>query len=178
MEFRLGTQDLTNQITVIERPVASADLPLAGGNQLAQDLQVHLEIFRLGRTVYVGGRILGTLRTRCVRCLEPLEVPITADLDIQFFPQEQRPKDPDLELEEDDLSVGYYEADEIDLGEVIRETVELSVPLKPLCSEDCLGLCPTCGANLNRDPCDCPRGVSRSPFAGIKELYKQAEGGN
>ena len=53
------------------------------------------------------------------------------------------------------MVVGYYEGDRLDLGEVIREQVLLGLPLKPLCREDCQGLCPRCGKNRNAGPCGC-----------------------
>ena len=54
------------------------------------------------------------------------------------------------------MVVGYYDGDRLDLGEVVREQVLLALPLKPLCREDCRGLCPRCGQNRNLGPCGCP----------------------
>ena len=59
------------------------------------------------------------------------------------------------EVEEDDLSTAFYENDAIDLGQLMMEQFQLALPMKPLCREDCKGLCPNCGMNLNTGTCDC-----------------------
>jgi uncharacterized protein len=51
--------------------------------------------------------------------------------------------------------LSYYSGDEIDVTPLIVEQVMLALPTRPLCAEDCLGLCDSCGANLNRETCDC-----------------------
>ena len=59
------------------------------------------------------------------------------------------------EVKDDDLNVSFYKDDQIDLGEVMREQFYLALPMKPLCREDCRGLCPVCGVNRNRESCTC-----------------------
>jgi len=58
-------------------------------------------------------------------------------------------------VQEDDLETSYYSDDQIDLGELMREQFYLALPMKPLCRDDCRGLCPQCGTNLNAGTCDC-----------------------
>jgi uncharacterized protein len=59
------------------------------------------------------------------------------------------------EVEEDDLATAFYSDEQIDLGHLIMEQFQLALPMKPLCAEACRGLCPECGANLNRTDCGC-----------------------
>jgi uncharacterized protein len=58
----------------------------------------------------------------------------------------------------------------VNLESILREQVLLTLPLKPLCSETCKGICPRCGADLNREPCQCPAEDSASPFAKLKNI--------
>jgi uncharacterized protein len=80
-------------------------------------------------------------------------------LDLFYLPRvAERPQDEEEEVElgDHDVVVGYYEGDTVDLGEVVREQLFLTLPMKRLCREDCQGLCPTCGRNRNGEPCACP----------------------
>jgi uncharacterized protein len=74
------------------------------------------------------------------------------------------------EIEEDDLSTAFYENEEIDLGQLMREQFYLSLPMKPLCGPDCKGLCPICGTNLNRGTCECKREWDDPRFSALREL--------
>ena len=104
-------------------------------------------------------RLSGLLRTelelQCSRCLEPYRFAVDADFDQRYLPASAASMDPDREVQEDDLETSYYTDDQIDLGELLREQFYLALPMKPLCRDDCRGLCPQCGTNLNTGTCDC-----------------------
>ena len=106
-------------------------------------------------------RLAGGLQTRvelpCSRCLEPYETPIDAAFDLRYQPRSTNTGEGEREVQDDDLTTSFYENDEIDLGQLIREQIYLSLPMKPLCRENCLGLCPVCGTNLNKGACSCKR---------------------
>jgi uncharacterized protein len=112
-----------------------------------------------GTTVHVRGRLSGRVRLECGRCLERYSAPIDQELDLFFLPRAADPsndEEEEVELRDHDVVVGYYDGAQLDLGDVLREQVFLSLPLKRLCGESCRGLCPTCGKNRNADGCDCP----------------------
>jgi len=104
-------------------------------------------------------RLVGHLRTElelpCSRCLEPYRFAIDADFDQRYLPASAASGEAESEVGEDDLETSYYSDDQIDLGELIREQFYLALPMKPLCRDDCRGLCPQCGTNLNTGTCDC-----------------------
>jgi uncharacterized protein len=133
------------------------DFTLKAGGRLA----CHLEIVD-GSTVHVRGSLIGPLEVECGRCLDRYSVGVEQDLDLFYLrrdaarPEEQ---EEDVELEDRDVVVGYYDGDRLDLGEVVREQLFLALPLKRLCREACQGLCPTCGRNRNRERCGCPAAV-------------------
>lgn len=77
---------------------------------------------------------------------------IRNDIDIDYYKEKERYI---TELDSENLSVAYYEGDRIDLGEEVRQSIILALPMKPVCREDCLGLCSHCGRNLNKEKCGC-----------------------
>ena len=80
---------------------------------------------------------------------------ITMDMDIKLTPKTEIPQASEFELKDEDMDVYYYEGDEIDLDPFIYEEVLLDMPSRPICSEDCQGLCGVCGKNKNLESCNC-----------------------
>jgi uncharacterized protein len=105
------------------------------------------------RRIRLTGRLEATLECDCSRCLEPFRVPVSAPIDTLFLPADANVGVDEREVREDDLGVSYYREESIDLGEVMREQFILALPMKPVCSEECRGLCPVCGVNRNREDC-------------------------
>ena len=131
-----------------------AELTLRPGGRL----RCHVEVVD-GSTVHVRGRLDSTIEVECARCLEPYPVALGQPLDLFYLPQakgEPDAQEEEVELSDRDVVVGYYAGDQLDLAEVVREQILLGLPLKPLCREECLGLCPRCGRNRNSGPCGCP----------------------
>jgi DUF177 domain-containing protein len=104
-------------------------------------------------------RLVGTARTElelpCSRCLEPFRLPVDAQFDLRFLPASDMTQDDEREVEDEDLDTSYYRDDTIDLNELLREQFYLALPMKPLCRDDCRGLCPQCGTNWNTGTCTC-----------------------
>jgi uncharacterized protein len=137
-------------------PVASLDLgepsdvwegPASVGAEVRLD--------RSGRGVVVSGTFRGTLELVCSRCLEPF--PFAAEERFHLYFEAARPgqRSEESELTDDELDVTYVEEGRIDTDNLLRENVLLSLPVQPLCREDCRGLCQHCGMNLNLGSCDC-----------------------
>jgi uncharacterized protein len=124
-----------------------------------------------GTTVILEVRVSSVIEMTCGRCLEPFTVPVYADVRTRFVPPaefakvtaETAPHDGELTVGEEDegtteeevVGIAEYRDDKIDLAEVVREQLYLALPMKPLCREDCKGLCPVCGVNRNRETCTC-----------------------
>ena len=122
-----------------------------------------------GKEIRVSGHISGCLEAACDRCLEQVKIPVEADFDLPYRPMEEIAKEEEIEIAEDDLKVGFYAGEGVNLADVVREQVILSVPLKLVCRPGCLGLCPVCGANRNIEPCSCSSQHEDSPFAFLKK---------
>ncbi len=136
--------------------------------RLGFDIHKDKDIFRL------VGRMQTTLEMPCGRCLEPFTTPVDATFDLRYQPRAEAPADAESEVQEDDFSAAFYDGDAIDLGQLMREQFYLAVPMKPLCADDCRGLCTQCGTNLNKGTCDCTNGWEDPRFAALKALREQS----
>lgn len=121
-------------------------------------------------------RLVGTVSTEleltCSRCIEVFQLPIEANFDVRYLPQSENSGD-EREAEEDDLSDAFYRDEVIDLGQLIDEQFYLALPMKPLCREDCKGLCARCGTNLNVATCDCQVRWEDPRLASLKALMNR-----
>ena len=128
------------------------------------------DVFKDNSQFRLAGRTQTTLELPCSRCLESLAVSVDLPFDLRYQPHAVNTGAGEREIEEDDLTTAFYENDEIDLEQLMREQFYLAVPMKPLCSDACHGLCPACGTNLNRETCDCKRGWEDPRLAVLREL--------
>jgi uncharacterized protein len=119
-------------------------------------------------------RLEGTAKTElelpCSRCLEPFRMPVDESFDLRYLPASDMSKDDEREVQDADLETSYYRDDQIDLNELLREQFYLALPMKPLCREDCQGLCPQCGTNLNAGTCDCASEWIDPRLAALKNI--------
>ena len=138
--------------------------------RVAAPVSLALDIRKDKQTFHLTGRVQTTLELPCSRCLEPFSRPVDAVFDLRYQPHTANTGADEREIAEDDLSTAFYENEEIDLGQMMREQFLLSLPMKPLCCEECRGLCPVCGTNLNRGACDCRRGWDDPRFDALREL--------
>jgi len=102
------------------------------------------------------GTAAGTAVLRCVRCLGEFAFAFDEAFELRLLPVELAPREEETRLASEDLDVRFFAEPWLDLGELAAEQLQLAVPMKPLCSESCQGLCPRCGADLNRGRCACP----------------------
>lgn len=122
-------------------------------------------------------RLTGTAQTElelpCSRCLEPYRLPVNAAFDQRVLPASEMTAEQEREVQEDDFETSYYRDDQIDLNELLREQFYLALPMKPLCREDCKGLCAQCGTNLNTGTCTCAAEWEDPRLAPLKGLIKR-----
>jgi uncharacterized protein len=121
----------------------------------------------------VAGRMMAALELTCSRCLERFTLPVTGAFDLRYVPRAAATGDGERELREDDLATAYYDDDQIDLAQLITEQCQLAVPMKPLCSEGCQGLCPQCGANRNTGGCSCSETWEDPRLAALRGLAEK-----
>jgi len=143
--------------------------------QVVAAVALAFDIDKAQQQVRLAGSVRTQLELPCSRCLEPFTLPVDAAFDLRYQPHTANRGEGEREIEEDDLTTAFYEHDEIDLAQLMREQFYLALPMKPLCQADCRGLCPACGTNLNRATCACKRGWDDPRFAALKRLQQQHE---
>jgi uncharacterized protein len=143
--------------------------------RVVEPVSLAFDIFKDKQAFRLVGRVRTTLELKCSRCLEPFTAPVDQEFDLRYQPHTVNAGEGEREIEEDDLTTAFYENDEIDLGHLMQEQFYLSLPMKPLCRDDCKGLCVVCGTNLNLDSCACKRDWEDPRLAALKKLNTNAE---
>ena len=123
--------------------------------EVVAPVRLAFDIFKDKDHFHLVGAVQTTLELPCSRCVEPFTWPIDAAFDLRYQPHAQNTGEGEREIEDDDLTTAFYENETIDLGQLMREQLYLALPMKPLCRDDCRGLCPTCGTNWNKGTCAC-----------------------
>ena len=129
------------------------------------DIVAEGEYLCTGERVAFNGAVTANVNAHCARCLEPVRTSINAELDAVFARQAD-PDDPDLYL---------FELSKVELTDAVKDALLLALPLRFLCSEDCKGLCPVCGVNLNTGSCTCQEGEVTNPFSALKAFVQGAQ---
>lgn len=153
------------ELRIDERPDIKSTV--RGGDEIFFPEPVHLEgrLYRIeDDVVFFSGTLEGRLRTACYRCLEPVEEDFSYDFnEVVYAPGKE--EDYDLIVEP--------EGEAFDMEEFILNVFQLNLPTGFLCDEDCKGLCPVCGTNLNTSQCNCNDEKIDERFAMLKDLFKE-----
>ena len=167
--MRITTQELELHRIVVEKTYAPGILDYHGAEfrQIAP-LQVNAVAELVGAEIRIQGDVETRIEAACDRCLGLFSIPVERQFDLTYRPMSTIAREEEIELPEDELDIGFYEGDGIQLADVVTEQVILSLPMKVICRQDCRGLCPTCGADRNREACECPEPRSDSPFAALR----------
>jgi uncharacterized protein len=142
--------------------------------RVAAPVELSMDVHKMGADVF---RVNGHARTRleldCSRCVEPFAIPFETSFDLRYLPQDQNAGEGEREIADEDLSTAYYREGMLDVIEMLREQFQLALPMKPLCADDCRGLCPVCGGNLNRTACSCTAKWEDPRLAPLKSLVSR-----
>jgi uncharacterized protein len=163
------------KIVISEIPEDGLDLDLQETVQLNGGLSaVHsqLRITKIDTEVVVSGNILSDVGLQCSRCLKDFRSTLTILFEAIYHPLEHLKEEEKHELKVDELDMGFYSKDELDLLDLIKEQIILNIPMKPLCNELCKGICLQCGTDLNADTCGCSTKEIDSRLVVLKKLLK------
>jgi uncharacterized protein len=137
-------------------------------------ITVGLRATMVSGLIEVVGRVQTEVALPCSRCLNPAASAVIACFELSYVRELPQVTDEageeETELSADDLGLIQFDGDEIDLAEVVEEQVLLALPLHPLCSVDCRGLCSRCGANLNESDCGCLSQDFNIKFAALRNF--------
>jgi len=123
-----------------------------------------------GNEVFVSGHIDTRARVECDRCLQPVELPVNTDFALEYISGADYESSAAAELTEADMSVSVFDGEAIDIDEIVKEQILLTVPARTLCREDCKGICPECGIDRNTGECSCVTDNTDPRWAALKNL--------
>ncbi|MCU0289125.1 MAG: DUF177 domain-containing protein [Acidobacteria bacterium] len=135
-----------------------------------ENIDYHLHLSRENEKIKAKGHIHTTISIQCVRCLEPVAVKIDSPIDIILLPAKLIDQTAES-LDEEHMEYIFFEGNCIDVTKILMEQINLFIPVKPLCSPSCKGLCPQCGVNLNREQCQCKRSDINRSDTDISTLF-------
>jgi uncharacterized protein len=139
-------------------------------------VRVRLRLEEVGGLFHARGRIDALVQMPCSRCLAKVEIPLSDPFSLAYTRKppetETRQDEGEIELKAQDMGLIHFQGDEIDFREAIQEQIQLALPMQPLCREDCAGLCPGCGADLNKEDCGCRKSPPDPRFAVLERLKK------
>ena len=159
-KIEFDTSFAPGQIDLLDELPQTGPLHAAGSAELLNSLG----------EIRVQGRLEGALTGECDRCLEPIAVPVNCRFDLLYYPETETPSGDEIEIDEKESEVGFYKGDGLELADIVRERVLLSLPLQRLCSVDCKGLCPECGQNRNIKDCQCRSTQTDERWAALKSI--------
>ncbi|CAI2718252.1 YceD family protein [Nitrospina watsonii] len=141
-------------------------------NSLAEPVRVTGSLTRSNHDIFWVGEVSTVMNMTCSRCLEPFRLDVHTPVTTSFLPAPDADElEAEQELVESDIELEYYTDHKIDLTQSVYDQIMLSLPMVHLCTEDCKGICPQCGASLNREGCRCEGDENIDPrLAVLKQL--------
>jgi len=152
-------------------PVEALNATLAGAShdyEFRAPLQVHVRYSRSQLDLFFDGEVSGHAEATCGRCLESFPLDVTQEFSLVLTPA--TPLSGEIELAPGDLTQSFYEGSEVDLTPLVYEQILLALPTRPLCGEECRGLCPQCGSNRNTGQCACTVETSDPRWSALRNL--------
>lgn len=175
--MRLELSHIRQPETEFHKVFAPADVQGEGEEyRITAPVDLRMVIHKDHDRFRLAGRVTTALELACSRCLEPFTLPIDREFDLRYLPAGAAAApggddDAGSEVDEDDVAVTFYRDEQIDLADLLREQFYLALPMKPLCGDDCRGICPQCGSNRNVAPCDCTPQWEDPRLADLKTLF-------
>jgi len=165
-EFGPGAIDLGEDIRQ-RTPVESS-----GRAQLVEE---HHGKHQTLKDIRIAGELRAKLESACARCLEPVVQDVARKFDLLYRPQGSDAGREEISVTAAEAEVSYYQGEGLLLEDVLREQILLALPLKAICREDCKGLCPYCGKNLNVEQCSCAAPAEDPRWSALKDIRSKLQ---
>ena len=134
-----------------------------------------LRFDKVEEDVLARGVLNSDVELQCSRCLKDFAMHISSQVNIVFHPAREIARSEQYQLKGDELDTEFYAGDSLETDDILREQLILNLPMKPLCSIDCKGICPQCGTDLSISGCNCNVREKDSRFEVLKKLTKEKE---
>ena len=119
----------------------------------------------------LDGQVAFDARLECSRCLAAYPFALDETFSLLLYPRRPAGAE-EREIEKRDLDVSYYDTENLPVSPIAEERIQLALPMKPLCREECAGLCPTCGEDRNAGSCDCRTETIDPRWNALRELQR------
>lgn len=164
------------KIVIPEIPGEGFDLKIEEtieSDNLISPVMAQLRIQKIGPEVMVKGNLTVDLQLQCSRCLKDFKRSLSVPVDVVYHPIAELKGEDKCELNSEKLDMGFYSGEELELLDLIKEQIMLNLPMKPLCSDSCKGICPQCGTDLNAGNCGCNTRDIDPRFEVLKKLLER-----
>lgn len=138
--------------------------------RVTEPISVKGRIRSSGSETQVSGRVETRVNVECDRCLKTLDMPVSAGFKLQYITGQEYETSQAAELTVDEMALSVFDGEAIDVDEIVREQILLSVPDRALCNENCRGICSICGTNLNTGSCECKSSEIDPRWAALKKF--------
>ncbi len=165
-EIQPGTLDFGGDIQ------QRTSLETAGRAELVEE---HHGKHQIIKDIRLRGELGTSLELICARCLEPVSQGVQRSFELLYRPLGADAGRDELSVTDAEAEIGYYQGAGVLLEDVLREQVLLALPLKITCREDCKGLCPHCGVNLNQQQCSCVTQLRDPRWSALEEIRSRME---
>jgi uncharacterized protein len=159
---------------------ALAEMEEQGEGMFLSPVEIRIALFRMDDLYRGEGTATTQVELQCGRCLERFVLPLEVECSLIFSRScagEDCPTAEERELAAEEIGLIPFAGEELDLRDAIQEQLLMALPVRPLCREDCRGLCPVCGVDLNRETCDCAQKLVNPQWGALAGL-KIEEGKN
>lgn len=168
------------KIIVNEIPSDGLELKISeegrfGSVKAVSPYEAIIKVIKKGNDVFLNGLVKCSIELQCSRCLSSFSLTINSPLDIVFRPVNELTEEGCYELQKDELDIGFYRDNILDINDIVNEQLALDIPMKPLCAIECKGICPECGTDLNKAQCSCKVGDFDKKFKILENLIKHEE---
>jgi len=168
--MQIDVKDLKEQVTHLAFSAKPEEIGFSGEAVFDGPVKVSVEVHDMSERYRVVGSVAATVKIDCGRCLKKFKVKLTPGFDVIHVKDAPEDEGEIPPSETDELAM---EGDIIDIGEDVRQTILLELPMNPVCGKKCKGLCHVCGSDLNKKKCGCDEPALNKPFAGIKNILKK-----
>lgn len=176
--MKIDTKHMSSQGIALTFEAAAGEFPVLqemmdqGECRFVDPIAIQVHATPEHDVIKVKGSMTATALLPCGRCLEDFREKLNRRFTLRYshaIPSDLVPAgEPEVELSAEQMDLILFDGETINLRDAVQEQVVLALPFKPLCREDCKGLCSHCGADLNLAPCGCKGDVGKNPFAVLK----------
>ncbi|OHE55565.1 MAG: hypothetical protein A2Z47_07500 [Thermodesulfovibrio sp. RBG_19FT_COMBO_42_12] len=135
-------------------------------------IRARLKIEKVGAELIIKGNVIADVKFQCSRCLKDFRSALSVPVDVTYHPVEELKGEDKHEIKFEELDMDFYSGEELDLLGLLTEQIVLNLPMKPLCTDLCKGICLKCGADLNAGNCGCIAKEVDTRLEALKKLLK------